>query len=80
VNYPRMSMYNDARIYILEETLPFQMDHKRRRIERARRNLECISYNYKDLAKLAHILFRIFYFCKVRGHMGSQNVHKLAMN
>jgi len=27
VNYPRTSMYDDAHVNVLEDALPFQMDH-----------------------------------------------------
>jgi hypothetical protein len=42
-NYPRRSMYDDAHVNVLEETLPFQSNHRSKGIIRERRNLKCRS-------------------------------------
>jgi hypothetical protein len=39
-NYPKRSMYDDAHVNVLEETLPFQSNHRSGGIGRERRNLK----------------------------------------
>ncbi len=47
-NYPKMFLYDDAHVNVLQEALPFLMDHQSRRIKREKKNLQCKSYNFMD--------------------------------
>jgi hypothetical protein len=40
-----MYVYDDAQVNVLEEALPFQMDHKNRGIRRKIMNLKCKNYD-----------------------------------
>jgi len=68
-NYPRILVYHDAQVNVLEEALLISTNNKSRRIEKDRKNPKHKSYNFKDLAKLAQTLSRIYVFCRSRKHI-----------
>jgi hypothetical protein len=63
-----MSVYNDAQVNVLEEALPFQSNHKGRRIGRKNRNPKDRSYDSMDLTKLEQTLSKICAFYRSREH------------
>ncbi len=76
-NYPRMSMYNDAKVNVLEEALPFQLDHMRKGIERERRNPKEVMILWIQPSQ--HKLFPKYVLSIKLQDMESQNVHRLIL-
>jgi hypothetical protein len=54
---------------VASQALLILMNNKNRRLKKDKRNLECTNYNFKNLAMLTQISFRICVFCKVKGHV-----------
>jgi hypothetical protein len=48
-----MFMYDDAKVNVLEEALPFLSNHNRKGIEWQKRNLKRKGYDFMDSTKLA---------------------------
>jgi hypothetical protein len=61
-NYPRMFLYNDAQVNIIEEALPFPLDHKSKGIQNAKVMIIWIQPSWLKLFP------KFVFFCKVKGH------------
>ncbi len=74
-NYPRTSMYDDAQVNVLEEALPFQMDHISKGIGKERRNPKHKNYDFMDSTRLVQTFSKIHAFYIVRRCMITKCPH-----